>query len=70
MSTLISERMKEKGFATDAALAAVVECDRSMVTRVKLGKASPSLKIAARLSAALDLPAETFLRQRADGQAS
>lgn len=61
MSTLISERMKEKGFATDAALAAVVQCDRSMVTRIKLGKVRPSLRIAVRLSKALDLPADAFL---------
>jgi transcriptional regulator with XRE-family HTH domain len=57
--------MKEKGFATDAALAAVVECERSMVTRVKLGKAKPSLELAVKLSKALDLPADAFLPRRA-----
>jgi transcriptional regulator with XRE-family HTH domain len=65
MSTLISERMKEKGFATDAALAAAVKCDRSMVTRIKLGQVRPSLKIAVRLAKALDLPADAFLPEEA-----
>jgi len=62
MST-ISERMKEKGFTSDASLAAAVKCERSMVTRVKLGKAKPSLELAVRLSRALDLPADAFLPQ-------
>lgn len=65
MSTLISKRMKEKGFATDAALAAEVKCERSMVTRVKLGKAKPSLELAIKLSKALDLPADAFLPSEA-----
>jgi transcriptional regulator with XRE-family HTH domain len=62
MDTPISLRMKEKGFKSDAALAAKVGCDRSMITRVKLGKASPSLDLAVKLSAALNLPASAFLR--------
>lgn len=61
MSTLISKRMKEKGFKSDAALALAVQCDRSMVTRVKLGKAKPSLRLAIKLIAALDLPADAFM---------
>lgn len=64
MSTsIIAERMKEKGFASDAALAAEVRCERSMVTRIKLGKATPSLELAVRLIKALDLPADAFLPQ-------
>ncbi|MCE5182488.1 MAG: helix-turn-helix transcriptional regulator [Betaproteobacteria bacterium] len=62
MDTPISLRMKEKGFRSDAALAAKVGCDRSMITRVKLGKASPSLDLAVKLSAELNLPASAFLR--------
>lgn len=61
MSTLISDRMREKGFKSDAALAKAIECERSMVTRVKLGKARPSLRLAVKLIAALDLPADAFL---------
>lgn len=65
MSTSISDRMREKGFKSDAALAQAVGCDRSMVTRVKLGKAAPSLDLAVKLSNALDLPADAFLPERA-----
>jgi transcriptional regulator with XRE-family HTH domain len=65
MSTLISQQMKAKKFKTDAALAAVVGCDRSMITRVKLGKAAPSLDLAVRLAKALDLPADAFLPEKA-----
>lgn len=65
MSTLISKQMKAKGFKTDAALAAAVECERSMITRVKLGKAKPSLTLAVKLSKVLDLPADAFLPERA-----
>lgn len=65
MSTTISERMKEKGFASDASLAAKVGCERSMVTRVKLGKAKPSLDLAVKLGKALDLPADAFLPEQA-----
>lgn len=65
MSTIISERMREKGFKSDAALADAVNCDRSMVSRVKRGKVMPSLDLAIKLSKVLDLPAETFLPDRA-----
>ncbi len=65
MSTSISERMREKGFKTDAELAAAVGCERSMVTRIKLGKARPSLDLAVKLSKALDLPADAFLPREA-----
>lgn len=64
MSTSISDRMREKGFKSDAALAAKVGCERSMVTRIKLGKARPSLELAVKLSTALDLPADAFLADR------
>lgn len=73
MSTTISKRMREKGFKSDAALAEKVGCERSMVTRVKLGKARPSLELAVKLSALLDLPADAFLASRpapAEGEAA
>lgn len=60
-TSIISQRMKEKGFETDAALAAKVQCDRSMITRIKAGKVQPSLRIAVRLAKLLGLPPETFL---------
>ena len=69
MST-ISERMKEKGFKSDAELAAVVGCDRSMVTRVKLGSAEPSLRFLVKFIEALDLPAEAFLRASSKTEAA
>lgn len=62
----IAERMKEKGFVSDAALAEVVGCDRSMVTRVRLGMAEPSLKYLVRFIGALELPPDAFLRKPED----
>lgn len=62
MNTSIADRMVEKGYATDAALAEKVGCDRSMVTRIKHGKATPSLELAVKLSDALDLPASDFIQ--------
>ena len=64
MATLISTRMEALNL-TDAALAAKVDCERSMVTKIKLGKATPSLPLAVRLSQELDLPPETFLPEKA-----
>lgn len=69
MSTRIAEKpktkvaiqMEAKGFVTDASLATRVGCERSMVTRIKLGKAKPSLELAVRLGDALDLPVSEFL---------
>lgn len=60
MSTDIVTRMRELNL-TDAALAEKVKCERSMINRIRRGKARPSLGLAVRLSKALDLPAETFL---------
>lgn len=64
MSTLISERMRERGFKDDAALAVAVRCDRSMISRIRHGKVTPSLPLAVRLSDALDLPASTFVVEK------
>ena len=59
MATPISTKMEALGI-TDAALAARVGCERSMVTKIKLGKATPSLQLAVKLGAELGLPAEAF----------
>lgn len=69
MSTQIAQRMQAKGFKTDAALAAAVECERSMITRIKLGKARPSLRLAVKLSEALDMPADAFLPKQEEAAA-
>lgn len=64
MATLISEKMEALSL-TDAALAAKVGCERSMVTKIKLGKATPSLPLAVKLCAELGLPPETFVVTKA-----
>lgn len=61
MSTLISDRMKAKGFKSDAELASAVKCDRSMISRLRRGKAKPSLRLTVKLIEALGLPADAFL---------
>ena len=66
MSTQIARQMKAKDFLTDAALATAVGCERSMVTRIKLGTARPSLELALKLSKALDLPPDAFLPAKDD----
>ncbi len=64
MSTIILERMRELKL-TDAALAERAGCDRSMVNRVKFGKAMPSLPTAVKMAAALDLPVSVFITEEA-----
>lgn len=64
MSTIILDRMRELGL-TDAKLAESADCDRSMINRVKFGKAMPSLVTAVKLAAALDLPVSTFITEKA-----
>lgn len=63
MATVIAQKMEAIG-TNDAALAEHVGCDRSMVTRIRLGKVQPSLSLAVKLAAALDLPADAFLRAK------
>ena len=64
MATLISSKMEALNL-TDAKLAADVGCERSMITKLKLGKATASLPLAIRLSKALDLPPDTFVKSEA-----
>ncbi|RUM97889.1 XRE family transcriptional regulator [Pseudaminobacter arsenicus] len=46
---------------TDAVLAAKVGCDRSMITKIKAGKATPSLRLAAAISRETGLPIEALI---------
>jgi len=59
MDTPISNAIKAKGLS-DAQVAAMVGCERSMVTKIKLGKATPSLPLALKLADALELPVANF----------
>lgn len=45
---------------TDAAFAAKVGCDRSMITKLKAGKATPSLRLAAAIGRETGLPIEAL----------
>lgn len=45
---------------TDAALAAKVGCDRSMITKIKAGKATPSLPLAIAISRETGVPVEAL----------
>ncbi len=47
--TKLSEHMQMTG-ETDAALAGKVKCDRSMVTKIRHGKVTPSLPLALAIS--------------------
>lgn len=64
MATPTSIKMAERKL-TDAALAEKVGVDRSTITRIKLGKARPSLDLAVKLSSELGLNAGDFLPQQA-----
>ncbi|PWJ80602.1 DNA-binding XRE family transcriptional regulator [Pseudaminobacter salicylatoxidans] len=46
---------------TDAAFAAKVGCDRSMITKLRAGKATPSLRLAAAISRETGLPIEALI---------
>lgn len=50
-----------KNSMTDADLAAKVGCDRSMITKIKHGNATPSLRLAAAISRATGLKMEALL---------
>ena len=59
MQTL-AEHLSTVGI-TDAALAARVGCDRSMITKLKAGKATPSLPLAVAISRETGVPVEALL---------
>jgi transcriptional regulator with XRE-family HTH domain len=46
---------------TDAALAAKVGCDRSMITKIRAGKATPSLRLAAAIARETGVSIETLI---------
>jgi DNA-binding XRE family transcriptional regulator len=46
---------------TDAALAAKVRCDRSMITKIRAGKATPSLRLAMAINRETGVPIEALL---------
>lgn len=55
MATPISERFEALGL-TDAALAERFKCERSMVTKIKLGTARPSPELAQRIAEVTGIP--------------
>ncbi len=63
MSTLADHMSSTK--TTDAALAAVVHCDRSMITKIRLKQVTPSLKLALAISRATGVPVESLLPEAA-----
>lgn len=63
MNTSVIERMRAKGFKDDASLAVAVGCDRSMINRIRQGKATPSLRLAAKLAETLDMEPADFLSE-------
>lgn len=46
---------------TDAALAQKVGCDRSMISKLRVGKATPSLSLAVAISRETGVPVESML---------
>lgn len=62
MKTL-QQHMKQTGMK-DAQLAALVGCDRSMIARIRLGIATPSLKTAIAIKEATGVEMETMLSER------
>lgn len=46
---------------TDAALAGMVGCDRSMITKIRHGKAVPSLPLALSIQRITGVPVESFV---------
>lgn len=58
----LAEAMKAKGMK-DTSLAADAGCDRSMITRIRLGKVTPSLPLAVTLGKLTGASIETMVRQ-------
>jgi transcriptional regulator with XRE-family HTH domain len=63
MKTL-AEHMDETG-TTDAALAALVKCDRSMITKIRRRQATPSLPLALSISKATGVDVEALMPESA-----
>jgi transcriptional regulator with XRE-family HTH domain len=60
----LSEILAETG-TTDAALAERVHCDRSMITKIRSGKATPSLPLALAISRETGVSIEMLLPSQA-----
>nr|WP_245444911.1 helix-turn-helix transcriptional regulator [Mesorhizobium soli] len=56
----LAEHLSATG-TTDAALAAKVGCDRSMITKIRAGKATPSLPLALAITRETGVPVEALL---------
>jgi len=63
MKTL-AEHMDETG-TTDAALAALVKCDRSMITKIRNRQATPSLPLALAISKQTGVDVAALMPQQA-----
>ena len=68
MKTL-QQYMKETG-TKDADLAVIAGVDRSMIARIRLGKATPSLKVALAIKEATGVDVETMLAKPAATEAA
>jgi transcriptional regulator with XRE-family HTH domain len=55
----------EKTDTTDAALAATVKCDRSMITKIRNRQANPSLPLALAISKATGVDVAGLMRETA-----
>lgn len=57
----LAEYMSEKKIK-DAALAKEVECDRSMITKIRQRQATPSLPLAVKISNLTGVPIENLIK--------
>lgn len=55
----------DAGRISDALLAEKVRCDRSMIAKVRTGKATPSLRLAVAISRETGVPIESLLPREA-----
>lgn len=58
--TKLADLVRDCG-KTDEQLALAVGCSRSMFTKIRLGRATPSLQLAVKISRALGVPVEDLL---------
>lgn len=59
----LAEYMVEKNIK-DAPLAREVGCDRSMITKIRLNQATPSLPLAVRISQYTGVPIEKLIKSK------
>jgi DNA-binding XRE family transcriptional regulator len=63
--TKLADLVRASG-KTDEQLAREVGCSRSMFTKIRLGRATPSLPLAVKISRAVDVPVEALLPANQD----